>query len=77
MYNEELAKPGGTTSNPHVILSNVPSYPVYTAAEQDLGLYYQPMVTEFARSQYGGLNYMPRYGIFSGEPPQGKNEVPI
>ena len=40
MHNEELNKPRGTTPNPCILMSNIPSYPVYTAAEQDLGLHY-------------------------------------
>ena len=75
MFNEELAKPGGTTPNPHIITSSVPSYSVYTSAEQDLGMHYRPVVTEYARNQYGGLMNIPKYGIFSEETPQGKNEV--
>ena len=72
MYNEELIKPGGTSPNPHI---SVHSYLVYTAAKQDLGMHYQPMVTEYGRNQYRGLVNIPKYGIFSMEPPQGKNEV--
>ena len=64
-----------TAPNPHIILSSVPSYPAYTAVEHDLGRQYQTMVAEYARCQYRGLVNMSKYGIFSGEPPQGKNEV--
>ena len=67
MY-EKLAKPGGTTSHPHIILSSAPSYPVYTAAEQDLGMHNWPLVAEFAGNQYGGLVNMPKYNIFRGNP---------
>ena len=55
MYNEGLAKPKVTAPNPHIIPSSVPSYPVHTAAKQDLGMHYQPTVIEYARSQYRGL----------------------
>ena len=48
---------------------------MYTAAEQDLGIPYLPIVREYARSLYGSLINISKYGIFSGEPPQGKNEV--
>ena len=60
---------GGLTSNPHIVPLSVPSYPVYTAATQDLGINYQPMVVEYAKGQYTGLANIPKYGIFSGEPP--------
>ena len=48
---------------------------MYTAAIQDLGILHQPMVAKYACTKYGGLMNMPKYGIFSGEPPWGKNEV--
>ena len=48
---------------------------VYTAASQDLGILYQPMVANCSQAQYGSLMNMPKYGILSEEPPQGKNEV--
>ena len=75
MYNEELVKSGGTTHNPCIIQSSAPSYPVYTATEQDLGMHYQPVITGYARSQYRGLVSTPKYGMFSGENPQGKKEI--
>ena len=55
--------------NPHYLTQQ------YTATGQDLGMQYQPMATEHARGQYRGLVNMSKYGIFSGEPPLGKNEV--
>ena len=50
-------------SNPHIVPSSVPFYPVYTAAEQDLGILDQPVVAEYGRSSYGGLINIPKYGI--------------
>ena len=75
MYNEEFVRPRRIAPNPCIIPSSVPSYTGYTAVKQDLGMHYWPMVTEYARRQCGGLVNMPKYDIFSGEPPQGKNEV--
>ena len=47
---------------------------MYTAAEQDLGMAYQPVVAEYVRSLYGALSiYLSM--LFMEEPLQGKNEV--
>ena len=59
MYNEELSKPRRTTPNPCIVPSCVPSCLVYTAAEQDLGMPYQPVVAEYARIPNGGLINIP------------------
>ena len=38
-------------------------------------MHYWPVVTGYATCQCGGLVNIPKCGIFSWEPPQGKNEV--
>ena len=48
LYDEELARPGELISNLHIVPLGVPSHPVYTAATQDLGINYQPIVAEYA-----------------------------
>ena len=75
LYEEECARPGAPISNHHIATLSVLSYPVCTAATQELGIPYHPMVAEYAQGQYGGLINMPKYSIFSGVPPQGMNEV--
>ena len=75
MYDKELAKHGELTSDPHIVPLTVPSYLMYTAAAQDLGNNYWPMVAEYAQCEYGSFIDMSKYGIFSGKPLQGKNEV--
>ena len=69
MYRETIDKPGGTNPTSHIIPSSVHSYLVYTAAEQDLGIPYQPIVVEYARSLYRGLINISKYVVCSGEPP--------
>ena len=63
-----LLSPGRLLPTPYTVPSSVPSYPVYTASEQDLGMPYQPVVVEYARSQYGGLVNIPKYGILVENP---------
>ena len=70
-----LLRPGELLPIPASYYQGSPSNPVYTATDLDLGMQYCPMVIKYARGQYRGLINMPKYGIFSGELPQDKNEV--
>ena len=73
LYDEELTQPRGLLYIPCCAIMGSP-YAVYTAAVQDLEILYQPMVAKYAQAKYGGLVTMPKYGIFSRDPPQGKNK---